>query len=197
MEKCRKLDSRNNIRYVKKPNIWDSQKWICDYRKSSETIKLVKIFGHCKSKWTNLKTIILLTIKNYFMKNLMKYSLLLLLISVISCSSNKEEPPVIPCGCDATNVTDNLTNMIGVLKKNSGNFALTYSTASYYIEVGNPPSITTIYFICNDSFLSSIPIQENIPINVVFSGSIKDFCAPPDTILIDTPFNLKLTQISQ
>jgi len=134
-------------------------------------------------------------LKIRIMKNLIKCSIVLFLFSVTSC--NKEEPPVIPCGCDATSITDNLTNKSGVLKKNSGNFALTYSTAQYYIQVGNPPSITTNYFICNDSFLSSIPIQENIPINVIFSGSIKDFCAPSGTILIHTPFNIKLTQISE
>ncbi|AIN75145.1 hypothetical protein O8E88_002350 [Flavobacterium psychrophilum] len=134
------------------------------------------------------------------MKNLKTIGLLILL-TVVTVSCHKDDPtptPVVsPCDCDTSTTIETKSNVTGVLKKNSGTFKIDNVTANYYIQVGTPPGITYYYLICNDSILSGITVTENVAINVTFSGSVKEFCAPTGIIFLYPTQQIKLTQIQQ
>ena len=164
-----------------------------DQNYGQKNIKKQRAYGYIREKKTKIINILNLL----KMKKLRKITLVATLLAVtISCHKDDEPAPkVITCGCDATNTIQTVSNQVGILKKNSGNNYIDFITTQYYIQIGNPPSITTYYSICDNSSLINITVAENESKNVIFSGSTKEFCAPSGIILIDTPFNIKLTQI--
>ena len=83
------------------------------------------------------------------------------------------------------------------LKKNAGIFKLDNVIANYYIEVGTPPSITFYYLICNDAIVNNVVVLQDVVKNVIFSGSVKEFCSPTGVIFIYPTQNIKISQIQQ
>ena len=131
------------------------------------------------------------------MKNLKTIRLLTLLIVLIS-SCHKDDPtPIVvsKCDCDTSTTIETKSNVTGVLKKNAGTFKLDNISANYYIQIGTPPSITNYYLICNENILSGITITENVAKNVIFSGSVKEFCTPTGIIFLYPTQNIKITLI--
>jgi len=126
-------------------------------------------------------------------KKKMKNFILLLTFTLFLSSCHKDEIPT--CGCDSPTV-GTVTNEIGVLKKNSGNFKNSDFDTEYYIEyvVGNYSS----YFgICNSDKLNGIAIPENTEVSVIYSGDIKEMCNGPVTIAVVSHDLIKLTQIQK
>lgn len=122
------------------------------------------------------------------MKKLRKITLVATLLAVtISCHKDDEPTPkVIPeCGCESL-ITGNITENIGLLKKDSNN--------NYYIQVGNSPGIITINEVCNPEKITfSVP---TLGINVLYSASISKNCKSNEIISPDLSYyNIKLTQI--
>ena len=142
---------------------------------------------------------LILTTKNLSMKKLKKIGLVVLLsLATISCHKDDPvSPAVVTCGCENGTTIDSKNNVAGVLKKNSGIFRLDSVLSNYYIQIGTPPGLTFYYLNCNDNFLNGITVPENIPINVTFSGTVKEFCVPTGIIFIYPTNNINLTQITQ
>lgn len=122
------------------------------------------------------------------MKKLRKITLVATLLAVtISCHKDDEPTPqVIPeCGCESLS-TGNITETIGVLKKDSNN--------NYFIQIGDGLSVSYFYEICNTSFITlNVP---NNGINVKFTGSLSKNCKMDEILPPNyNYYNIKLTQI--
>ena len=123
----------------------------------------------------------------------MKNFILLLTFTLFLSSCHKDEIPT--CGCDGPTF-NTATNVIGVLKKNSGNFKRTVFNSEYYIEFGGDQN-KHYYGICNSNKLNGIAIPENTEVSVIYSGDIKEMCNGPVTIAVVSHDLIKLTQIQK
>lgn len=121
----------------------------------------------------------------------MKNFILLLTVTLFLSSCHKDEIPT--CGCDSPTI-NTVTNEIGVLKKNSGNFKHAEFDTEYYIEFGDV-QFKHYSKICNSDKLNGIAIPENTEVPVIFSGDIKANCNA--TIPEVSVAYIKLTQIQK
>lgn len=122
-----------------------------------------------------------------------KIALLFACFLLLSC--HKDDDPAPTCGCDSPTI-NTITNITGILKKNSGDFKNTVFDTEYYIE-SISGTFSSYYGICNSSSLNGIVITENATVNVIFSGEIKSICNPPNSIGFISYTNIKLTQIQK